>query len=226
MGCPVGQPATGREHTIIGEESARYGDGAAAVDLDLAPGRVFGLIGPTGSGLTSVGLSLVAAATTNEPVAVLDGRGWFCPSAAWEAGIDPGRLVVIRCPDRKLWTTVAAALCEGFRAVYAEVPPHVEGRALRRLGALARSRRAGLMLRASGSDLPAGLLHLRLEGVAVRWDGAGQGHGRLMRRAVAIRASGKGARGVERYLEVEGNGANALRLAPGLAAASSGRSAG
>jgi hypothetical protein len=226
MECPVGQPATGREHTVISEEPARRGDAARAIDLDLAPGRVFGLIGPTGSGLTSVGLSLIAAATAREPVAILDGRGWFCPSAAWEAGIAPDRLAVIRCPDRKLWPTVVAALCEGFRAVYAEVPTHMEDRALRRLGALARSRRAGLMLRASNGDLPAGLLHLRLEAMAVRWDGTEQGHGRLERRAVAIRASGKGARGIERYLEVEGDGANALRLVPGLAPAPSGRSTG
>jgi hypothetical protein len=174
-----------------------------------------------------VGLSLIAAATTTkEPVAVLDGRGWFCPSVAWDAGIDPKRLVVIRCPDREVWPTVAAALFEGFPAVFADVPRHIPDQALRRLGALARSRRAGVVLRSMTGDLPSGVLYLRLEGVAVQWDGPELGHGRLQRRAVAIKASGKGARGIERYLEVEDDGAHTLRLVPGLAPAPSGRATG
>jgi len=196
------------------------------VDLAVASGRVLGLIGPAGSGLTSIGISLVAAATTTEPIAVLDGRGWFCPSVAWEVGVAPERLVVVRCSDRELWPVVAATLVEGFVAVYAEVPRHVPDQALRRLGALARSRRSGVVLRSMGNDLPAGLLHLRIEGTAVRWDGAENGHGRLEERTVSVKASGKGARGVERYLEVIDDGANAVRLVSGLATAPSGRAVG
>ncbi len=198
----------------------------APVDLSLAPGRVLGLIGRPGSGLTSIGIALVSAATTTEPIAVLDGRGWFCPSLAWEAGIAPERLVVVRCSDVRLWPQVAATLLEGFVAVYAEVPHHVSEQVLRRLAALARSRRAGLVLRSMGSDLPAGLLYLRVEGVAVRWDGTDGGYGRLVRRVVSIRASGKGARGVERYLEVMCDGANAVRLVSGLATAPVGHAVG
>lgn len=196
------------------------------VDLDVAPGRVLGLVGPAGSGLTTIGVSLIAAATAAESVAVLDVGGWFCPSVAWDAGIAPERLVVVRCPDRSLWPKVVATLLEGFVAVYAEVPQHVADGALRRLGALARSRRAGVVFRSVRGDLPASLLHLRIEGVAMRWDGAGSGHGRLERRAVTVKVSGKGVRGMERYLEVEGDGANAVRLVPGLAAAPTGRAAG
>ncbi len=200
-------------------------EGGANVDLSVAPGRVLGLVGPAGSGLTTMGISLLAAATAGEPVAVLDAKGWFCPSIAWEAGIEPERLVVVRCPDRALWPRVAATLLEGFVAVYAEVPTHVADASLRRLGALARTRRAGVVLRAVRDDLPTGLLHLRVEGVAVRWDGARSGHGRLRRRAVTVRASGKGAGGMERYLEVE-DGANAVPLVSGLAVAPPGRAAG
>jgi hypothetical protein len=145
-----------------------------------------------------MGISLVAAATTTEPVAVLDERGWFCPSVAWEAGIGPERLVVVRCSDRALWPKVVATLLEGFAAVYAEVPRHLPDQALRHLGALARSRGAGVVLRAMSGDLPAGLLHLRIEG----------------------------AKGTERYLEVTDDGANAVHLVPGLAVAPSGRAVG
>ena len=196
------------------------------MDLALEPGRVLGLVGPAGSGLTSLGISLVAAATTAEPIAVLDGRGWFCPSVAWEAGITPERLFVVRCADREIWPKVAATLLAGFVAVYAEVPPNIPDQVLRRLGALARSRRAGVVLRAMQGDLPTGLIHLRLDSVGVQWEGAVSGHGRLHRRSVTIKASGKGARGAERYLEVGTDGTDNVRLVSGLAAAPSGRAVG
>lgn len=195
--------------------------------LEAAPGRVLGLIGRAGSGLTSIGISLLAAATTEEPIAVLDVRGWFCPSLAWEAGIAPERLVIVRCPDPEVWPKVAATLLEGFPAVYAEVPARVPDQALRRLSALARSRRPLVALRAMEGDLPVGVLHLRVEATAVRWEGPEEGHGRLERRAVTVKASGKGAQGVERYLELEeGDGADPVRLVPRLAAAPPGRAAG
>ncbi len=224
VGEPTEQSSVGggyRLTPLVGESTER-----APVDFAVTPGRVLGLIGPAGSGLTSMGISLVAAATTTEPVAVLDERGWFCPSVAWEAGIGPERLVVVRCSDRALWPKVVATLLEGFAAVYAEVPRHLPDQALRHLGALARSRGAGVVLRAMSGDLPAGLLHLRIEGATVRWDGADSGHGRLERRAVSIKASGRGAKGAERYLEVTDDGANAVHLVPGLAVAPSGRAVG
>jgi hypothetical protein len=150
MECPLGHPATTHQPSAARHE--------AGVDLAVEPGRVLGLVGPAGSGLTSLGISLIAAATTTEPVAVLDGRGWFCPSVAWESGIIPERLVVVRCADRELWPKVAATLLEGFAAVYAEVPRNTSDQVLRRLGALARSRRVGVVLR-SRYDLPTGLIH-------------------------------------------------------------------
>jgi len=223
----LGHPFTATIHS--GEVDRRGISRSAepgAVGLTVAPGRVIGLVGAAGSGLTTIGISLVAAATTTEPVAVLDGRGWFCPSVAWAAGITPDRLVVVRCSDHEIWPKVAATLLEGFVAVYAEVPRRVSDQALRRLGALARSRRSGVVLRSIGGDLPSGLLYVRIEGAAVRWDGADSGHGRLEGRTVRVKASGKGMRGVERYLEVIDDGANTVRLVPGLAAAPSGRAVG
>ncbi len=218
MVCPLGQ--------TFALDTADQQAPRSTIALAVEPGRVLGLVGPAGSGLTTIGISLIAEATSREQVAVLDVRGWFCPSVAWEAGIAPERLVVVRCPDSSVWPKVAATLLEGFAAVYAEVPQHVTNQALRRLGALARSRRAGVVLRSVRGDLPTGLLHLRIEGVAVRWDGAGSGHGRLERRAVTVKASGKGARGMEQYLEVKDDGTNTVHLVPGLVAAPARRAAG
>ncbi len=197
----------------VGEE--RPGEGVVA----LRPGRVVGLIGPPGTGLTRLGLSLLAGRSHRGPVAFLDVRGWLCPAAAWEAGLAPERLVVVRCDDKARWAQVAAALCEGVQAVYAEVPVGTKEALLRRLGALVRSRHAALVLRPVQGDLPAGLAHLRLEAREVAWEGPDAGHGRLERRRLVMAASGKATGGVTRVVEVEDDGTDDMRVVPRLAAA-------
>jgi hypothetical protein len=203
---------------------APLGPGAFPAPVVAHPGRVTGLVGPPGYGLTRLGL----ASLSGHPgmVAVVDVRGWLSPLAAWEVGLDPERLVVVRCGDRERWPSVTAALLEGLRAVYAEVPSGVPEPMLRRLGALARARRAALLLRPVRGDLPAGMAHLRLRGAGVAWEGTGAGHGRLTHRLLTLEASGKGAGGVERQIEVEDDGTDAVRVVPGLAAAPPRRAAG
>jgi hypothetical protein len=191
------------------------------------PGRVLGLVGPPGAGLTRLGLSMLAEPSRLGMVAVVDVRGWLSPLAAWEVGLTPERLVVVHCPDRARWGQVTAALVEGLGAVYAEVPEGTADAVLRRLGALARARRVALLLRPVRGRLPSGLAHLRLEGIGVAWEGAEAGHGRLTRRRLTVRAAGRGVGGVEQQLEVEDDGTDAVQVAPfGSAAASPRRAAG
>ena len=194
--------------------------------LQLRPGWVMGLVGSPGSGLTRLGLAMLAPPSRLAPVVALDVRGWLCPSAAWEVGIEPERLVMVRCPQSEAWPAVVAALLEGVRAVYAEIPSGVGDQQLRRLGALARARRSGLVLRPLRGDLPDGVAHIRVRAEGVAWDGAGRGHGRLRERLLTLQASGKGAAGMDRLLMVEDDGTDALRLVSGLAAAPAGRAAG
>ncbi|HSM02693.1 MAG TPA: hypothetical protein VK960_09700 [Acidimicrobiia bacterium] len=198
----------------------------APLSIAAEPGRVLGLAGPPGSGLTRLGLSLLAAPSTTGMVAVVDVRGWLCPIAAWEVGISPERLVVVRCPDRRPWLQVTASLLEGFPAVLAEVPSGVRDADLRRLAALSRARRSALVLRPVSGDIPPGVLHLRIESEGIHWEGVGRGHGALLRRRLILRASGKGARGIEHVLEMEDDGSHPVHLVPGLAAAPSGLAAG
>ncbi|HDH26595.1 MAG TPA: hypothetical protein ENH00_10465 [Actinobacteria bacterium] len=172
--------------------------------LSVQAGRVIGLVGMPGMGLTRVGLSLLAEASRIAPVAYVDVRGWFHPPAAWEAGIDPERLVVVRNRDRLQWSRVTAALLEGMAAVYAEVPDRVPDQILRRLAALTRSRRAALVLRPLSGDLPSGVAYLRVRGREVVWDGADDGHGRLLRRRLILEVSGKNL--PEQVIEVEDDG--------------------
>jgi hypothetical protein len=160
--------------------------------IELAPGKIVGLEGPAGLALTRVGLSLLIAPSQVGTVVMIDARGgWLSPLAAWEVGVKPSRLVVVRCSNPRLWAKVCAAVLEGVVAVYAEVPTGVGESELRRLAALTRARKAGLALRPLRGQLPAGITHIRLKGRAVSWDGPERGHGALTERQLSLEVSGK-----------------------------------
>lgn len=174
--------------------------------LTLQPGRITELVGDTGSGLTRLGLSLLAEPSHTGPVVVVDTRGWISPEAAWETGVEAESLVIVRCNEVPLWSKVTAALLEGVPAVYAEVPRGVREHDLRRLAALARARKTKVAFRSMATRLPGGVSHLRLRAIGVTWEGADRGHGRLTRRRLHLEASGKGAAGVTRRFELEDGG--------------------
>ncbi len=180
--------------------------------LDLQPGRVTELVGAPGTGLTRLGLRLIAPHSRAAPVVALDVRGWISPEAAWETGVIPERLVVVRCNDSALWPKVTAALLEGVRAMYVEVPSPAGERDLRRLAALARARRVAVAMRPLRDGLPGGIAYLRLRALGVTWEGADRGHGRLTRRRLVLEATGKGVAGVSRRYEVEDEGADSVRV--------------
>ncbi len=196
------------------KRQARQGLELAACSLQLLPGQIASLAGPAGYGLTRLGLAMLAEHPG--PVAYLDVRGWFNPTAAWEAGIDPGRLHIVRCGDILRWSRALAALLEGVDAVFAEVPGGVKDATIRKLGALARTRRTVLYLRPIKGPIPAGVVNLSLEGRSVTWDGADRGHGRITVRRSLVTASGKTMRGITRTLEMEDDGSDTVRVVSGL----------
>jgi hypothetical protein len=190
----------------------RLGMGLKTDFLSLQPGRIIELVGDTGSGLTRLGLSLLAEPSVTGPVVVIDTRGWISPEAAWETGVVAESLVIVRCNELELWSKVTAALLEGVPALYAEVPRGIKDQDLRRLAALARARKAKAAFRSMGTGLPSGISHLRLRAIGVTWEGADRGHGRLKGRRLLIEASGRGVAGINRRLEVEDEGTNTLRV--------------
>ena len=194
--------------------------------LALRPGRIIGLEGPTGLGLTRVGLSMLAEASNHGPVVIVDVRGWVCPMAAWETGVRPERLAVVRCDDFVKWPSAVAALLEGVKAIYAEVPTGVTETMLRRIGAMARSKDAALILRPLTGSLPSGIAYLRVRAGKVVWSGAHQGHGRLNERRITLELSGKGASGQTQQIEVEDDGTHAVRVVSRLATETARRAAG
>ena len=180
--------------------------------LALQPGRVTELVGAPGTGLTRLGLSLLAAHSRVATVVALDTRGWISPEAAWETGVLPERLVIVRCDDPIIWPKVMAALLEGVRAVYAEVPARIRDQDVRRLAALARARRVAVAMRSMGGGLPGGVAFLRLHAIGITWEGADHGHGKLTSRRLVLEATGKGAAGTARRFEVEDEGTDVVRV--------------
>jgi hypothetical protein len=210
-----------REDIIIGPSPVDRGiDGGVSTTsplhddqlFSLAPGEVAGLTGIPGTGLTRLGLSLIAPYANQGALACIDVRGWMSPAAAWELGIAPERLVIVRSVDIVAWGRIVATLLDGLRGVYAEVPPGVKDASLRKLVARARTKRTPLVLRPLGGDLPRGMAHLSLRAREVIWEGTDAGHGRLRSRRTLLDASGKSTRGMERTIEIEDDGTNDLRV--------------
>lgn len=193
--------------------------------LRLQPGRITELTGVPGTGLTRLGLRLLAEHSRVAPVVVLDTRGWVSPAAAWETGVIPERLFVVRCADHILWPKVIAALLEGVRAVYTEVPQQAREHDLHRLVALARARNVAVAMRSMGNGLPSGVAHLRLRAIEVIWEGADRGHGRLGSRRLVVEASGKGVSGITRLFEVEDEGTDVVRVVSDVVSDQAGRTA-
>ncbi len=219
--------------TMAWEDLVRGGPGTYGGEdlLTAVPGRVTELAGPPGSGLTRLGLGMLARVTGT--VAYVDVRGWMCPPAAWEVGIAPERLVVVRCDDPVTWLRLVSGLLDGMAAVYAEVPRQVKEARLRTLAAMVRNRSVPLLLRPVAGSLPSGVAHLRLEAGGVTWEGTGAGHGSLGERRIRVEASGKATRGLARIIEVEEGvdgwreaGADVVPVVPGLGAAHAGQAAG
>jgi len=194
------------QETNVGSRAARE------KFITLGRGQIAGLSGMPGSGLTRIGLSLLAPYTSRGSLAYLDVRGWASPLAAWELGIEPERFIVVRTTDIATWSRVVATLLDGLCAVYAEVPRGVKDAALRTLAARAKTRRTPLVLRSLDGKIPQGVAHLQLEAREITWEGTEQGHGRLLVRRTLLDASGKATGGMERRIEVEDDGTNDLRV--------------
>ena len=180
--------------------------------LSLAPGQIAGLTGIPGSGLTRIGMSLLAPHAAHGPLVYLDVRGWASPMAAWEMGIEPKRLVVVRSSDIVSWSRIIATLLDGVRGVYAEVPTGLQDQSLYKLAAKARAKRTPLELRPVSGRLPSGIAHLNLEASEVLWEGFSGNCFEFSNRRTRFVASGKATRGMTRTIEVEDDGTNDLRV--------------
>lgn len=197
--------------------------GKETLTLGVEPGQVVGLTGLPGSGLTRLGLAFIAPYAHRGSLAYLDVRGWMNPAVAWEMGIPPEKLVVVRSGDVVSWSRIVATLLSGVRGVYAEVPTGVRDGALRKLAAKARVSRTPMVLRPIAGSLPSGIAHLTLEARSVLWEGTDEGHGQLLHRRATLDAAGKAISGMQRTIEVEDDGTHDLCVVPDMGTAAARR---
>lgn len=184
----------------------------AEESLLLGVGQVAALSGLPGSGMTRLGMSMISPHRVRGILAVVDVRGWISPQAAWDLGIEPEQIVVVRASDITRWGRVTATLLDGVGGVYAEVPSGIKDAALRKLVAKARARKTPMVLRPVVGSIPNGIAHIQISAQSVEWSGTDGGHGHLTVRRALLDASGRSTRGMEQTIEVEDDGTHDLRV--------------
>jgi hypothetical protein len=155
---------------------------------DLLPARGLqrGSVVTTGDwGLLS--LALAAGASAAGAWCAATGVPALGVRAAADAGLDPGRLVLIPDPGRN-WPQVVASLLDGFDIVLLRLAGQPPAQLRRKLEATAR-RHASVLLVAG--EWPGAQTRLIVS--AEEWTGIGAGYGRLRARRVRVAASGRGA---------------------------------
>ncbi|WP_233413550.1 hypothetical protein [Nucisporomicrobium flavum] len=140
-----------------------------------------------GNGGTSLLLALLSAASHAGSWCAVVGVPALGALAAAQSGIALERLALVPNPGPE-WPTVVAALIDGVDVVVVAVPGPVAPSVTSRL--VARARQRGCVLvpygRWDGADVT-------LQVTRGRWEGLGDGRGRLRRREVTVVARGRGA---------------------------------
>jgi hypothetical protein len=164
------------------------------------------------TGSVSLLLATLGAASSGGAWCALVGCPRVSDEAAAEYGIDLTRLAIIPAPASG-WTTAVGALLDAVDVVAARPPRLVPGE-VRRLAARARTREAVLV---AYGEWPGADVRLRADGG--RWEGIGEGTGRLRARRLVVHADGRGQaarpRSAALWLPADGGGVRAAEeLAP------------
>jgi hypothetical protein len=146
-------------------------------------------------GSLALALALVAGASAAGSWVVAVGLPDLGVVAAAEAGIVLERLALVPRAGTAAWGAVVAALLEAIDVVLVRPPARLPAGVARRLAARARERRSVLLPVGPAWPIPP---DLRLAVTASRWEGLGQGYGRLQSRRVEVAAAGRGAATRER----------------------------
>lgn len=157
-------------------------------------------------------LALVAGASAAGAWCAIAGLPDLGVAAAADAGLDPGRLLLIADPGEG-WPQVVASLLDGCELVLLRPPSRPSAQVRRRLEAVSR-RHGGVLVVAGDWDGA----QSRLSVTHQEWIGIGAGHGRLRARRVQVVADGRGAaaRSRARWLWLPGPDGAVAAVAPGL----------
>jgi hypothetical protein len=166
----------------------------------------------TVDGSLALALALVAGASAAGSWVVAVGLPDLGVVAAAEAGIALERLALVPRAGAAVWGTVVAALLEAIDVVLVRPPGRLPAAVARRLTARARERRSVLLPVGATWPIPP---DLRLAVTASRWEGLGQGYGRLQARKVEVAAAGRGAAVQERRAKLWLPGPDVAQQSPG-----------
>jgi hypothetical protein len=145
-------------------------------------------------GSVALALALVARASASGSWVAVVGLPGLGVAAAAEAGIALERLALVPAPGAT-WAMAVAVLLDAIDVVLVHSPAGMPAGDARRLAARAQQRRAVLLPLGAAWPVPA---DLRLAITASRWEGLGQGSGRLEARRVEVVADGRGTAAKER----------------------------
>jgi hypothetical protein len=134
-------------------------------------------------------LALMAGASAAGAWCAVAGIPEFGVVAAAAAGVDPDRLLLVPDPGTR-WTDVTAGLLGGCEVVVVRPPGPAPAHIRRRLEAALRRSAATMLAVGNWPGAP-----LRLQVAWQRWDGLGDGCGRLRGCAAEAVAEGRGAAG-------------------------------
>ena len=175
----------------------------------LRRGGTVSLLGEqSGTGATSLLFALMATASAAGSWCGAVGLPRLGLVAAAEAGVAVERFALVPWPGAE-WTSVVAALLDGFDIVVVATPGSVPAAVADRLAARARQR--GSMLVSVGR-WPRAEVSLEVAGSV--WHGLGSGRGRLRGREVEVVAHGRGsaAKAHRIHLWLPGGGASVTPL--------------
>jgi hypothetical protein len=145
----------------------------------------------SGTGATTVALTVLAAPSQADAWAAVVGDGSIGLCAAEEHGVVLHRLVVVDAGPSggATWATAVAAVVDAFDLVLVELGTGpVSDRDARRL--VARAKERGSVLVLVGAGWP-GTADVELQVTGSAWEGLGQGDGALRHRRLAVQTRGR-----------------------------------
>lgn len=193
--------------------AAPAADGASALPVPAALSGVLphGLRRGTAVGVTgsvSLLLALLGALSADGAWCALVGLPTVGAEAAVEYGVRLSRLAVIPSPGAQ-WERAVGALLDGFDVVAVRPRGRVPPGEAQRLAARTRSQGAVLI---PFGDVAWPGVEVRLDVADARWDGIGDGFGRLRARRLTVTAQGRGRaarpRSAALWLPAAGGGAS------------------